>query len=1108
VSVTDPNGATTTTAHTASPYHALPSETTVTNALGHTRTTVWSRLHRAPLRETDANGNLTSYGYDGLGRLRTVRLPTEQPQEDGKAPSWQFDYLISDDYSTLPRIRSWQLTSQATSGPGVVMDQSWVIYDKLGREWQNQQRSPETGKVLVTSTIYDDRGLVEGQNVLDAVSGTPGNLVVVPAWDNATRTTYDELGRPVREEWLRDGDVARTTETEYGIDTVTVTGPDGGQVRETVDGLGRAVEVAEHDGTNWVTGSYGYDLADNLVSVTDPVGNQATYSYNLAGWRLGQDDPDRGSASFGYDRAGNQTVATDAAGNTVHTAYDPLGRAVERRAGAVDGPLLASWAYDAPGEVGLLDAETRHSAEGEWVNDVAGYDGRNRALGSTTIVPEGIPGLSGSYTTSQTFDRADRVTSVTYPAAGDLPEETVTTSYSDLGLPTGLSGLDPYVRATTYDDRGRLTAAALGPENAGGGVWMGRNWTYDVDQRLSATETYVAGSALPDGIVGRHQISYDAIGNVSEQVNSLNGSDWRECYEHDQRQRLLWAFTVESGDTCAEGQKGTGDQPYENRFLYTLDGNIVARSEAIDPEVGDLILYGYPASGADRPHAPDTVGDDSYTWDANGNLTERTAEGVTETYSWDTEQHLASVAGSEGTTSFVYDAGGQRLLRRTDTDATLYVAGHEITANADGSSVTAVRSYSFEGQLIATRTPDGLSYVLTDGAGSVEMAVESGGQPTATRLYEPYGRVRADDGEMDTDQGFAGQVEDSSTGLSYLQNRYYDTGSPMFLSPDPLYDTGNIKSLNPYSYGAGNPTTFSDPEGLSPTYIHGLQVQNMALTAQNKQLRGHIKQLGSHIEGLQNIIRKQNRTINKLITRVKALEGIIRQQQSIIQRLVNRVNYLVGVVNYQRVVIGRLQAKIAYQQRIINAQASRIRNLEGQVAYYKGVVNQLGFRLWGGTAVHGLVMANIHYGKGIPKGAFGLDNVSFYQGQATALRGEVSTLQSGMDGLHTWYSARLQDKDSAIANLKDENLDLWLDAWIAREAASPEPPPDQNPGWKEWGGWALAADELLGIASWGMEGWNMWADTHEDKPWAYCQGQIQSFSNDQCQSWYTLQWRP
>ena len=50
-------------------------------------------------------------------------------------------------------------------------------------------------------------------------------------------------------------------------------------------------------------------------------------------------------------------------------------------------------------------------------------------------------------------------------------------------------------------------------------------------------------------------------------------------------------------------------------------------------------------------------------------------------------------------------------------------------------------------------------------------------------------------------------------GLNYLNNRYYDSATGVFLSVDPLVSgTGE-----PYLYASGNPSTLSDPSGLCPT---------------------------------------------------------------------------------------------------------------------------------------------------------------------------------------------------------------------------------------------------------------------------------------------------
>jgi RHS repeat-associated protein len=124
-----------------------------------------------------------------------------------------------------------------------------------------------------------------------------------------------------------------------------------------------------------------------------------------------------------------------------------------------------------------------------------------------------------------------------------------------------------------------------------------------------------------------------------------------------------------------------------------------------------------------------------------------------------------------------------------------------------------VRTYSFGGGTVATRTPDGVSYLSGDQAGSAEMQIDSEDDVSATRAYTPYGNVRSETGDLATDRGFLGQVEDS-TGLNYLNARYYDTTNGIFISPDPLYDTGRPRSQNPYAYAHGNPTTLSDPSGL------------------------------------------------------------------------------------------------------------------------------------------------------------------------------------------------------------------------------------------------------------------------------------------------------
>ncbi|HEX6683676.1 MAG TPA: RHS repeat-associated core domain-containing protein [Candidatus Limnocylindrales bacterium] len=956
VKATDPTGVAVTTTYAVSAGGAateIPFRTTMTNALGHQQITDYQIEFGTPKREQDANGNVTTTEFDEFGRSVSVWLPTEVAGSPNR--SWQFSY-------DLPNraIRARQLVTCCTS---IVYEDSWTVYDGMWRERQSQNLSPVSGKVLVSEKTYDNRGLLRDEMVEQAFTGTPGKyLNGGTAWLNRTRHSYDELGREVLLEWLRGETPAHATRTAFTADMVTATGPGPNprQVRQRIDGLGRTIAVEEAEGSAWATSRYGYDLADRMVSVTDPAGNKVEYIYNMAGWRIGQVDPNRGGGLFGYDLAGRQTVAYSDSGLLV-TSYDALGRPLERRADSATGPLLASWQYDtAIKGKGKLHREINGSG---WVSEVTGYDPRGRVTGNRLVVPQGIPGLSGSYTVDTTYDLADRVRTLQLPAIGGLLPEKVTAEYSNLGLPTRLFGLEEYVSAVGYDDRGRRISAGLGPKTPA--QWMTKHWTFDVDQRINGTRTLVNNA-----VVAEHRMVFTDSGNLGEKLTTQSGMAWRECFTYDQRSRLTVAHTVASSTTCAAGTPGTGDRPYRHAYQYSPDGKLLARIED-----GVTTSYTYPAAGAARPHAPTRVGADTYSWDTEGKLVSRTVSGqaspIVETFGWDKQDRLTSVTGPSGATSFVYDPSGQRLLRRTpDGRATLYFAGHEITVNSGGGAVSSVRQYTLDGSLVATRTLSGVEYAVSDPAGSLEMTYPSGGSaPATSRAYLPYGRVRAETGDTATDRGFIGQIEDASTKLSYLNDRYYDTRVGVFISADAVFNTSETKTLNPYTYASGNPTTLSDPSGFYSAGAFGLELQNANLRAINKELVSHIKWLNHQIAGLQDVIREQNERITKMAKYIGALEAEIARQERIIRRLEAKVAQLQRIVAWQAREIGRLKYEIRVRDRIIK-EATRV------IGYYQGVVNYMGMRLWGGNPFHGMIMASIHSGRGIPFIGLLFDNVS------------------------------------------------------------------------------------------------------------------------------------
>ncbi|HEY7343322.1 MAG TPA: RHS repeat-associated core domain-containing protein, partial [Ktedonobacterales bacterium] len=126
-------------------------------------------------------------------------------------------------------------------------------------------------------------------------------------------------------------------------------------------------------------------------------------------------------------------------------------------------------------------------------------------------------------------------------------------------------------------------------------------------------------------------------------------------------------------------------------------------------------------------------------------------------------------------------------------------------------SNTLVKYYAAGGLSLGLNTTtngSGISYLVSDGLGSVSEALNQTGTATGGVLYGPYGGVRYSTGTLPTAKGFTGQYSDASTGLDYYGARYYDPQLGQFTSADTVAD-----GLNRYGYVKGNPETATDPTG-------------------------------------------------------------------------------------------------------------------------------------------------------------------------------------------------------------------------------------------------------------------------------------------------------
>ena len=86
----------------------------------------------------------------------------------------------------------------------------------------------------------------------------------------------------------------------------------------------------------------------------------------------------------------------------------------------------------------------------------------------------------------------------------------------------------------------------------------------------------------------------------------------------------------------------------------------------------------------------------------------------------------------------------------------------------------------------------------------------------STQRYTPFGELR-NDGGLDTDHLYTGQVLDESSGLAFYNARYYDPAIGRFASPDSIVPNPNDgQDYNRYTYVRNNPIKYSDPSGHFP----------------------------------------------------------------------------------------------------------------------------------------------------------------------------------------------------------------------------------------------------------------------------------------------------
>lgn len=165
------------------------------------------------------------------------------------------------------------------------------------------------------------------------------------------------------------------------------------------------------------------------------------------------------------------------------------------------------------------------------------------------------------------------------------------------------------------------------------------------------------GGRLQNLVTGTLQnlaYTYDAVGDILNITDSLHGPQ-TQAFSYDGLQRIASAAAT-----------GGSDGLYSESCTY-------------DPNTGNLsskggVAYTY---NTNHPHAVASLSNgNTYSYDANGNMTQRVVGGQTYTLAYDAENRLVSVTGPSLSATFTYDADGKRVQQVLNGVTTKFIGSH------------------------------------------------------------------------------------------------------------------------------------------------------------------------------------------------------------------------------------------------------------------------------------------------------------------------------------------------------------------------------------------------------------------------------------------------
>jgi RHS repeat-associated protein len=566
---------------------------TITNALGHTTTYNSYNAHGKPTQITDANGLVTSLGYDARQRLTDRCVGGSLPYCAG---------------GELTHLDYWPtgLLKKATNPDGSYIE---YLYDPAHR-----------------LTEIRDGALNRSVYTLDAMGNRTAENTYDPS--NALRRTHSRVFSTLNRLW-KDVNAAGTADvtTTFGYDNngnqTSTQAPLGRNSSSLYDELNRLKQITDPASGNTL---FDYDANDNLTSVTDPRNLVTSYTYTGFGDLKTQLSPDTGLTTNTYDSGGNLDTSTDSRGGITDYAYDAANRVTSvsfTLNGVTDQTI--NYGYDAGTHgLGRLTSAWDASHSLAWTYDAHGrVTGKGQTVGGTTLA------------IGYGYDGGGRLGNVTLPSGN-----VVTYGYNANGQVSSLTlnGSTTILSGITYDPFGPITGWTWG-----NGTTASRG--FDADGKITQVDN-ANGASLKN-------YAYDDAFRITGITDAGNSAlSWTYGYDGLDRLTSATSASVMQGWTYdANGNRLTETGSTPSTYTNSGTSNRVSSISGWLPRT-----YGYDSAGNTTSYGSATFTYNNrgrmatasnggvtatYVYNALGQRVRRATSSDTALYVYDEAGHLA-----------------------------------------------------------------------------------------------------------------------------------------------------------------------------------------------------------------------------------------------------------------------------------------------------------------------------------------------------------------------------------------------------------------------------------------------------------------------------------